>query len=329
MTARPRLILHIGTHKTATSTLQALMAKERQNLLAQGFCYPSTTHAVYADQGKHIALSRALVEDDAAFLREYGQLVQEFRASGCHTMVLSEEGLSSPAKLNNNHLQRMKAVVADFDIEVVCFLRRQDYFAESLWNQRCKNGRTKKHIDSFVTQPLVIRHMTYKTMLDEWAVFGTVKAFGFEAACETGIVETFSQATGMTLPAAEKSRNISPGMERAALMAALNAAQIPHDYRQVERVLGADRSRLALGTRHRTALLARFAAHNAELEAAYGVTFPSSLPEGEDSEPIRRPGKPDIRAYQLALMAAGLNAPQEQIRKQARRNRLVQPATAT
>lgn len=98
MTARPRLILHIGTHKTATSTLQALMAAERRNLREAGVCYPRTDHPDFIDQNKHIALAEALIHDAAAFDLEWARVRDEFDASGAHTLVLSAEGLSGPAK---------------------------------------------------------------------------------------------------------------------------------------------------------------------------------------------------------------------------------------
>ena len=249
MTARPRLILHIGTHKTATSTLQALMAKERGNLLQAGVCYPRTDHPGHVDQNKHSALATALLQDDAGFHTEWARVRAEFDGSKAHTLVLSAEGLSGPTKSRTDPLDRLRLAAQGFDVLAVCLLRRQDSFVESLWNQRCKNGRTQKHITAFVQLPAVQRHMAYKDMLDRWATVGTVAAIGFEAARDTGVVEAFSAATGIVLPPSPKSRNVSPGMQHAALMAALNKAGVPHNHRQIEQVLGADPTRHALGAR--------------------------------------------------------------------------------
>ncbi|MCX7288626.1 MAG: hypothetical protein NTW20_14010 [Rhodobacterales bacterium] len=304
MTAKPRLILHIGTHKTATSTLQALMAKERPALLKAGICYPRTDHPDYLDQHKHIALAEALFHDDAAFRLEWARVRAEFDASGAHTLVLSAEGLSSPGKSQDNSLGRLRAAADGFDVLAVCLLRRQDSFVESLWNQRAKNGRINKHITDFVQLPAVQRHMTYKDMLDRWATVGRVAAIGFEAARETGVVEAFSAATGIPLPPSPKNRNVSPGMHHAALMAALNKAGVTHSHRWIEQALGADPTRHALGARLRGEILARFTDHNAALLATYGVRFPDTLPE-EGADPIPAAGPHEVERYLVALAEKG------------------------
>lgn len=315
MTARPRLILHIGTHKTATSTLQALMAEERKNLRKVGVCYPRTDHPDFIDQHKHIALAEALFHDDAAFRLEWARVQNEFDASGAHTLVLSAEGLSGPAKSQDSSLDRLRVVAEGFDVLVVCLLRRQDSFVESLWNQRSKNGRTNKHITDFVQLPAVQRHMAYKDMLDRWATLGRVAAIGFEAARETGVVEAFSTAASIPLPSSPKNRNVSPGMQHAALMAALNKAGVTHSHRLIEQVLGADPTRHALGTRLRGEILARFNDHNAALLETYGVRFPDTLPE-EDVEPIPAAGRQDVEQYLDALAERGGAVSNRKMRRQ-------------
>jgi hypothetical protein len=317
MTARPRLILHIGTHKTATSTLQALMAAERRNLREAGVCYPRTDHPDFIDQNKHIALAEALIHDAAAFDLEWARVRDEFDASGAHTLVLSAEGLSGPAKSLDSSLDRLRAVADGFDVLVVCLLRRQDSFVESLWNQRSKNGRTNRHITDFVQLPAVRRHMAYKGMLDRWATVGRVAAIGFEAARETGVVEAFSAAAGISLPPSSKSRNVSPGMRHAALMAALNRAGVTHSHRWIEQVLGADPTRHALGARLRGEILAQFTDHNAALLAAYGVRFPDTLPE-EDADPIPAAGSKDVERYLDALAEQGGGDSKRKMRRQTR-----------
>lgn len=304
MSARPQLILHIGTHKTATSTLQALMAKERKSLHKAGVCYPRTDHPDFLDQHKHIALAEALLHDDAAFHREWARVRIEFDASGAHTLVLSAEGLSGPAKSQDGSLDRLRAVTEGFDVLAVCLLRRQDSFVESLWNQRAKNGRTNKHITDFVQLPAVQRHMAYKGMLDRWATVGKVAAIGFEAARETGVVEAFSTATAIPLPPSPKNRNVSPGMRHAALMAALNKAGVSHNHRWIEQMLGADNTRYALGARLRGEILGRFKDDNAALLATYGVRFPDTLPE-EGADPIPPAGRQDVECYLDALAEKG------------------------
>ncbi|MDT8853541.1 hypothetical protein RNZ50_00540 [Paracoccaceae bacterium Fryx2] len=301
------LLLHVGTHKTATTTLQALMAQNRAGLAAKGFCYPATDRPPHPEHPKHNSLFAALLKGGDAFTAERDLLLREFDRSGCDTLVLSGEGLSSPAVRRSGLLAQMTAFQPDFDIRVICVLRRQDSFIESLWNQYAKSANTTKHITDFITEPKIIRHMTYMDTLDAWAEVASVTALGFEASLGAGIVESFAAATGIPLRPDPKSRNVSPSMTCAAIMAAMNRLDIRHDWRRIEKALGPDTRRHALGSRLRGELLARFADHNARLRQTYGVVFPDTMPD-EPAEPIAEPGRKEILriAEQMAATPAGV-----------------------
>ena len=320
-TARPRLLLHIGTHKTATSTLQLLMSSQRKALAAQGFCYPRTDREPSPNRNKHAFFRPLVAKGGPSFERMHGALMEEFAASGCHTMVLSAEGLAEfPLHRNLNSLS---IFARDFDIEAICYVRRQDYFAESLWNQRCKTGKQTQPIAHFVEDPKVIQYMTYMDMLDRWAAYGKVTALGFETAREAGIVESFAAVTGMALPDPEKIRNISPSMTLAAALAVLNRTKDKQrDWQVLEPMLGENLSRHALGSRLRAEILARFADHNARLAETYGVVFPDTMPE-ERPDPLPDPD-PGVIAYlkseydrRAALVAE--EAVVQRVARQARR----------
>lgn len=291
---KPRLIVHIGTHKTGSTTLQTLMAAQRRELAEAGFCYPTTGHTrnpvnqpLNASVWKHQLLAHALVHpDERLFVKEHARLVAEFTTSGQTTMVLSAEGLSGPRPKKHKSLVRMQRFATDFDIEIICLVRRQDSFVESLWNQRCKMGKNGVHIDRYADNPLIRAHMTYTAMLDQWATLGTVKVIGFEAAVRTGLEATFSAVTGIPL-LPSKHRNISPSMTCAAYMAVLNRWGYENvDWRKLQEVLGPDGPKRALGARLRQKLLADFAGVNAQLFTRYGVEFPQDMPdEPEDMLP--------------------------------------------
>ena len=299
---KPRLILHIGTHKTGTTTLQTLMAAQRSELAEAGFCYPTTGHAenpvsqpLKASVWKHQLLTHSLVHpDDSLFAREYARLAEEFAHSGLTTMVLSAEGLSGPRPRKHKSMMRVQRFADDFDIQIVCLVRRQDYFVESLWNQRCKLGKCKTHIDKYADSPLIRDHMNYTAMLDRWAGLGTVKVIGFEAAIHTGLEAAFSAVTGIPL-VPSKQRNISPSMTCAAYMALLTRMGYADvDWRKVQKSLGPDGPKRALGSRLRQKLLADYAGVNDQLFTRYGVEFPQDMPD-ETAEMLPAPTRRDAQ----------------------------------
>ena len=94
-----RLILHIGTYKTGTSSVQKFLDERRSELRKVGVCYPqvgmgdSTTapghheFALLADQGQ------GQVSSDLRRLATAA--LEEFAASGCTTLILSAEDFCS------------------------------------------------------------------------------------------------------------------------------------------------------------------------------------------------------------------------------------------
>lgn len=313
---KPRLILHIGTHKTASTTLQAVMTNAREGLRACGILYPRTDRAPMAKQRKHAFLSSVLHRGGAAVAPLLDSLREEAEAAEAQILLMSEEGLSDPEICPRP--EALAELAAAFDITTVCFLRRQDGFAESLWNQRCKNARTDLHIDAFAAELLHGSHLRYGTMLEIWGRVGQVVACSFEVARQEGVVESFSRLSGVPLPPSPKDRNVSPGMRHAALMAVLNRMGMDHDHRQIARILGPDPTRHALGARLRGHILATVAEHNAELAAAWGVSFPEGAPD-EAPDPIPPATEVEVQRYLVRLARKGLADRPHQQRRAAKR----------
>ncbi len=284
---KPRLILHIGTHKTGTTTLQALMAAHRPALAAAGICYPDTTRSTVPHLPKHAGLFEALVAGPEAFAREHAQIMAEFARSGAHTLVLSEEGLSVPRHFGA--FAAMARFARDLDITVVCCLRRQDLLAESLWNQYCREGHEKGQITDFIRRDNILKRLDYIEVLAFWQRIGTVRALSYDAAVRgEGLVACFAAATGIPLPPEDLRENVSPGMACAAVLAALNRRGIPADRTAVEHALGPGARRTALGRRLRRDLLDRFADVNAALAERFGIRFDDVLPDEPDA-PLAAP----------------------------------------
>ncbi|MBK5928448.1 phosphotransferase [Rhodobaculum claviforme] len=287
---KPRLILHIGTHKTGTTTLQALMAAQRPALAAAGICYPDTTRSSVPHLPKHSSLFEALVDGPDAFAREHALITGEFDRSGAHTLVLSEEGLSGP---RHGDFGAMARFAGDFDITVVCVLRRQDRLAEALWNQYCREGHEKAQIEAFVARPRVLLRLDYLRMLTFWQGIGTVRALSYDDLVRgAGLVAGFAAATGLPLsPQDDRRENVSPSMACASVLADLNRRGEAGDWHEIERALGPTARRTALGGRLRRDLLARFAGVNAALDTRFGVRFDGTLPDEPDT-PLPGPAAP-------------------------------------
>jgi rhodanese-related sulfurtransferase len=303
---KPRLLLHIGTHKTGTTSLQFTMSETRETLREAGFCYPDTTRGRFPGLNKHASLYGALDDGPDAFRREYALITEEFARSGAACLVLSEEGLSHP---KYDLLAQMSRFAEDFEITIVCYLRRHDLMLEGLWNQYCREGLVAVHIADYLRQPGIYQRVKYLTLLEFWGALGRLRVRSYDMAIRGhGLFRDFSDVTGIPLPVdGDRRENRSPSMNCAAILAELNRRGISVPWQLIEFGIVPESRRTALGARLRREILARFADDTAVLAQRYGVEFPSDLPD-EPEDPLAAPDWAKIRTLLSAVFPTDKNA---------------------
>lgn len=281
-----RLILHIGMHKTATTAIQNTLAAQKETLQAQSAWYGSTDRPPDLHLSKHASLFAAATESDAAFAAERAVILEDFAASGCDTLILSEERLSFPMY---KKFERLKKFREDFDeITVVCYLRRPDILMESLWNQHCKNGIEARDVLVYSRNRFVLEGIKFCKILDFWADVADIKVVDFDVAKRQGVVDVFSELIGIDVGKEADAINVSPGMNCAVVLAALNRLGAPYPKEKILKAFADDREKHGLGSKRRGEILNLVAPELEALEKKYGIAFNMTLPE-ERSVPLIRP----------------------------------------
>lgn len=206
---KPKLFLHIGTHKTASTVIQRALDQNRAHLRASGVLYPDTSRGRHPDLPKHdVLFTTSIHPDQQVFEAEFKAIMDEFETSQCSTMILSEEALSEPREKAFSKLRRF---AEHFEIETICYLRRPDYFIESLWNQRCKEGVFKAPVGPFARDAFNLKRLEYDRILDWWSDFTTVHAINYETVKSGQILTSFFEQIGSDLRPTEETRiNVSP-----------------------------------------------------------------------------------------------------------------------
>ena len=201
------LILHIGSHKTATTSLQHFCTKNTAALQAEGFYYPSPQNSAYT----HNYLAANLVFDRMRDTRDYLDKARLYaEKNNLHSVVLSGESFFAMTcffldfydrkRLHDDYFENelfyinaFKDMVADFtEVKIIAYLRPQDSFAGSLYNQLVKatNGTTLRYQDCL---DKIKNCFNYKGHIDLWAkAFGkkNVQVFNFDA-CKSDILRHF------------------------------------------------------------------------------------------------------------------------------------------
>ena len=136
-----RLILHAGTPKTGTTSLQWHLDRQRVALAEEGVWYPPSSNQ-QGKEPKHQRLVSVLMSADEAAFIEYIEEVLRDMPAAAHTMILSTEGIYNHWR---DYPPRVKSLLRHlaglFDFEMCVWFREPVAFATSLYIQYLTNPR--------------------------------------------------------------------------------------------------------------------------------------------------------------------------------------------
>ena len=210
----PRLFLHIGTHKTGTTSLQRFLTVNRAVLRRQGLVYPDPAIGGFGKRYAHHQVAHAMAGRSGAGSPEdarrfFDKVRRDLR--GREAAIVSAEalyrhvlgGTDSERRFDAGdgpgdplpYIRRVRDCLGDFDVTVLVMLRRQDAFLESLYAEQVMTTSYRGDIDRFVTDRAWLAD--YDARLTMWAsVFGadrlSVRTFepaGFPEGIEKSFVE--------------------------------------------------------------------------------------------------------------------------------------------
>ena len=231
----PSLILHIGTAKTGTTSIQHFLCENRQALASQGFFVPSflgvgpnhrwlpllaqdegTEDGFTTRQGLHTSPQR--LRDGRASKRM--ELRQTAAATAESTWIISSEQLQS--RLTTVDLLRLRRLLEPLfeEIRVVVYLRQPLPTAISCWSTRTRSGRVTPTLPSPQSFAFLCDHAP---MLRRWQqVFGRqplmVRLFHPSELRGGSLLEDFCACAGIVdLPALQQPGHSNPSLSYQAI----------------------------------------------------------------------------------------------------------------
>jgi hypothetical protein len=275
------LYLHIGNHRTATSSIQAFMLANWETLLARGVFHPMRI-------GRHFAIFNAIFSGK----RTVKEVSQDLLARAAkHPFALQSIVLSDEDVCMRTDLSQLAEFRKFFDVKVVFALRRQDLWLESwfLQNIKWQWNKSMAHLtlDQFLARSEDFHWAYYDRLLSHCdQVFGqeNVLPYVFEKAqMPGGPVTAFCNRIGITdmagmTPAPHVNSSYSPSIAEFVRMLPLDEA--PDKYRarleqavkQVDAGLThppGDHSTLLMDHATRTAIMDRHTTGNTNVARRY------------------------------------------------------------
>ena len=203
---RLKLILHVGTPKTGTTSVQVYLDKKQRKLRSKGILYPNRFHNPNAP--KHQWLERNLLSGSVERLvNNFTDIINHVEEQ-THTVLLSSEGIynywwdfsreSKALLLELNNL---------FDVEIWVWFRDPLVFAESFYKQCLRNPQVN-HISCYgrdlsfaeaLANPWFSQHLDYIGFVNACdELFGKDSVSVFD--CQTDTVKTVINRLGLTTP---------------------------------------------------------------------------------------------------------------------------------
>lgn len=193
-----RLVVHIGLHKTGTTSLQLALAQRRADLLAQGVLYP---RAAAVEAGGHLNLvwegTRSWKHvPEAGGIEE---LIAEAKREKPEVLLISAESLSGYSK-SPVPVEIVSHIGDELNCraEIICTIRHQFAMLDSLYAQNACTGYTQKTFEHYMAEILDKRLLDFEFLLGRWFDhFGTVTLVSVEPGDEEPLEQRFMRAAGL------------------------------------------------------------------------------------------------------------------------------------
>ena len=274
--SKRRLYLHVGVHRTGTSSIQHALKSDFGQLLWRGVfhAYATARHKALFDDlfsGKQSA--RAIAQD----------ITNRADAKPCHihSVTLSDEDICM-----RRDLSPLAGLSEYFEVHPVLFVRRQDCWLESWYRQHVKWQWDKRYAH-LRFEDFLARRQDFFWVDYERLARGLAHLFGKnsliiipfeEGRFAANSVSLFYDALGVgDLPdAVHETKNQSFSMRMTEFMRGLPLAKLPIEQRhRIERACAKvdagikDRSSFFANATQRGTILAEYSASNTRLAQSY------------------------------------------------------------
>ena len=332
----PTCYLHLGTHKTGTTSIQSFAYRNRRRLQDDGVLYPDYEPFLEQKKGvlSHHRFARAVVGLDPCLDRNAAEQLAAHWLETCArtgtALFLSAENMSvledkrCAGDKRVCYWRELKELLAGFRILPVLTLRRQDQYIESFYKERVRNifGHRPVSFEEYFSLKLARGGMAdYGRSIESiLGVFGSILPLSFHDLAQGDFaVEFMQQALGVDASGYEQVSNERPSLSPVATAVKVEVSADIRDKREnalfVEWLLspafaslasrfvdGERKVSLFRDSSQQRRLVHMFANDNASILASHGITFP------EPADVIDRPPLPALPGELVDLCNDALEA---------------------
>lgn len=288
-------MLHIGSGKTGTSSIQQFLRINRPRLARRGVLYPTAPgRARHTQLGFYLKTEEELAHtvewtragrgDLATFQADFERrLTDEISEAAPRRVVMSDEALYNCSEESVRRMRALAERIAD-RVRVIVYLRRQDDHMVSRYQQVVKTGAVETleefaRRDHTSTYDYAARLATWQRLMDPDRF--VVRRFEPARFGEGGLYQDFLDAAAIKAPLENlkpvASQNESLDAEAVEMLRILNLYRVEHesatvgviDNRPLFSRMGADGPTLTLSDEAFAAFMSQWEQTNREVAATY------------------------------------------------------------
>ena len=217
-----KLILHVGTPKTGTTSLQTYLDKKQRKLRGKGILYPHNLDKLQNSTApKHQWFEKNLVTTSLeSFLENFKNILSQVKED-THTIILSSEGIYNYWwNFPNESKDILHGLSTFFDIEVWVWFREPLAFIESYYKQCIRNPQIENNPcygkDLSFAEMLEIewfsQHLNYQGFVTECqALFGknNISVFKYEGDVVQEVIQKLGLATPHDNPTPQQNKSFN------------------------------------------------------------------------------------------------------------------------
>ena len=217
-----KLVIHVGTPKTGTTSLQTYLAKKQRKLRGKGILYPHNIEKLQnTNAPKHQWFEKNLITTNVqSFLENFKNVVSQVKED-THTIILSSEGIYNywwDFPDESKHI--LQVLNQHFDVQVWVWFREPVGFIESYYKQCIRNPQVDSNPcygkDLSFSQMLDIQwfsqHLNYQGFVKECQdLFGEkhVSIFNYEGDVVQEVIQKLGLATPHDNPTPRQNKSLN------------------------------------------------------------------------------------------------------------------------
>ena len=155
---KKKVFLHIGFHKTGSTSIQMFLFEHQEQLKHAGYLYPKSGMPP-GSLGQH-SLAWDIRKGSQ---KSWHRLLDEIQASDAPNVIISSEDFE---QLNKQQCSEVLHLLDDFEIHIVVYIREPEKLLLSAYKGNVKAGRISQSFTDFSRQS--IRRCDFPALIRKW-----------------------------------------------------------------------------------------------------------------------------------------------------------------